>query len=703
MPTIVVVDDNNTNRMIYSRLAASIRDDSSVEVFSDPTSMLNWAGTNAPDLVITDYKMPGMDGADFVRSLRLLPTGADVPVIVITAYEDREFRLRALDAGATDFLQSPVDHQEFVTRGRNLLSLGQQQRLTRGRAENLARELERSELSRETAIRDSRTRLIQVIDTIPALISAVDENGRRVFINRYGAGLLPVRAQDRKLSGDAANQQVFESGVPILGYEEEVVDRHGTCRTFLTSKFPLRDAGGAVRNVLTTSFDISDRKRAEQALHHLAHHDTLTALPNRLLLVGVLNQALERCRSAGESFALHFIDLDRFKNINDGFGHDHGDRLLKEVADRLVGAIRVGDIVARLGGDEFAVVQIGISSPDDAALCAERIIAAVARPVQIDRHWVIVGASVGITLAPRDGDVVEELLTNADLAVYRAKQEGRGCARFFAAEMQAFARESVLLEIDLRAAIDRQEFVICYQPEVDGRTGRIVGAEALLRWNRPGHGMVLPGAFLDLAEASGLIVPINRWVVQQACRQAASWAQAGIPTRVGVNLSSALFKAGSVKQLVLAALEASGLAPNLLELELTETTLLENQRDVASELRALRRLGVRIAVDDFGTGYSSLAYLQILPIDRLKIDRSFIQDLDTNADRAAIVDAVVGIGRSLRLEVLAEGVETETQLERVLSAGCEFVQGFYFSRAMPAEQFGVLAAQDADLPRLPPR
>jgi predicted signal transduction protein with EAL and GGDEF domain len=304
-------------------------------------------------------------------------------------------------------------------------------------------------------------------------------------------------------------------------------------------------------------------------------------------------------------------------------------------------------------------------------------------------------------MAPRDGDAVEELLKNADLAVYRAKQEGRGCARFFAPEMQTLARASVLLEIDLRAAIDRQEFVICYQPVVEGRTGRIVGAEALLRWNRPGHGMVMPGAFLDLAEDSGLIVPINRWVVQQACRQAAAWAQAGIPTRVGVNLSSALFKAGSVKQLVLAALEESGLPPHLLELELTETTLLDNQREVANELHTLRRLGVRIAVDDFGTGYSSLAYLQILPIDRLKIDRSFVQDLDTNADRAAIVDAVVGIGRSLRLEVLAEGVETETQLERVLSAGCEIVQGFYFSRAMPAEQFGVLAAQDVDFPWSP--
>jgi diguanylate cyclase (GGDEF)-like protein len=695
---IVVVDDRNTNRLIFSRLAASIKAGAVVEAFSDPLKMLAWIEGNAPDLVITDYKMPGMDGAEFIRQLRALPQGADVPVIVITAYEDRDFRLRALDAGATDFLQSPVDHQEFVTRGRNLLNLGQQQKLIRGRAEDLERELQRSEQSRETAIRHSRTRLIQVIDTIPALISAVDEEGRRVFVNRYGAALLAPGPQDGSPTLDGIDAQVLSSGLPVEGYEEEVIDRHGQPRTFLTSKFPLQTEAGAPSTVLTTSFDISERKLAEQALRHLAHHDTLTGLPNRLLLHDVLNAELDRAERSGRSFALHFLDLDRFKSINDGFGHDHGDRLLREIASRLQGTTRRGDSVARLGGDEFAIVQADVSGKAEAQQFAERVIAAVAEPFEIERHNASIGASIGITLAPGDAGTAEQLLKNADLAMYRAKREGRGRARFFAAEMETLARASVLLEIDLRHSLERNEFAICYQPLLDGRTRRIVGAEALLRWPRAGHGLVYPGDFLPIAEDTGLITPINRWVLGEACRQAAAWEAAGTPLQIGINISSSVFRTENVGELVISTLERTGLDPTLLELELTESTLLNNQAEVADELHALRRLGVRVAIDDFGTGYSSLAYLQMLPIDRLKVDRSFIRDIDGHGNGAAIVQAVVGIGRSLNMEVLAEGVETSGQLDHVIAAGCQFVQGYYFSRPVPPEVFATFLAPGFELP-----
>ncbi len=690
MALIVVLDDRVTNRVIFSRLAGLINDHAAVESFSGPEAVLEWAGSHAPDLVITDYKMPGMDGAEFIRRLRAMPNGADVPVIVITAYEDREFRLRALAAGATDFLQSPVDHQEFVTRGRNLLHLGQQQKMIRCRAEDLERELQQSELSRETAIRDNRTRLIQVIDTIPAVISAVDGDGQRVFVNQYGAVLLPA-SPDMQAAPDRKDQEVLDSGVAALGYEEEIVDRHGRRRTFLTSKFPLHDVTGSVRNVLTTSFDISDRKQAEHDLRHLAHHDTLTGLPNRLLLHTVLNAELARARSVGRVFALHFIDLDRFKSINDGFGHDQGDMLLKEIGARLQQATRHGDTVARLGGDEFAVVQVDVDGAEQAQQFAGRILEEVARPVLIERHQAIIGASIGTTLAPADATTAEQLLKNADLAMYRAKREGRGRSRFFTAEMQTQARASVLLEIDLRQGVERNEFLMCYQPQVDVRSGRVVGAEALLRWQRPGHGLVMPHEFLSLAEDSGLMVPINRWALREVCRQAAAWAAAGTPIRIAVNISSTTFKTENVRELVIGMLEATGLDPALLELELTESTLMENQREVAGDLHALRRLGVRVAIDDFGTGYSSLAYLQLLPIDRLKIDRSFIHALgagpnDGGPNGSGLVDAVVGIGRSLDMEVLAEGVETAEQLRRVSVAGCQFVQGFYYSRALPASQ-----------------
>ena len=487
MALIVVVDDRNTNRLIFSRLAASIKEGAVVEAFSDPALMLEWIKSHAPDLVITDYKMPGMDGAEFIRRLRALPEGVDVPVIVITAYEDRDFRLRALDAGATDFLQSPVDHQEFVTRGRNLLNLGQQQKLIRDRAEGLQRELQKSEQSREIAIRDSRLRLVQVIDTIPALISAVDEDGRRVFVNQFGATLLPATPPNARPKLGKRDAQVLRTGAPIEGYEEDIIDRDGKHRTFLTSKFPLQTEGAA-RTVLTTSFDISERRQAEQAMRHLAHHDTLTGLPNRLLLNSVLTAELARSAATGRSFALHFIDLDRFKNINDGFGHEHGDKLLCEIAARLSLAIRRGDSVARLGGDEFAIVQTDVANAEEAQNFADRIIAAVSQPFEIEHHAATISASIGITLAPADAGTAEQLLKNADLAMYRAKREGRSCWRFFAAEMQTLARASVLLEIDLRLSIERGEFMMCYQPQVDVQTGRVVGAEALLRWQRPGHG-----------------------------------------------------------------------------------------------------------------------------------------------------------------------------------------------------------------------
>lgn len=689
---IVVVDDSITNRTIFSRLARSIADDASVQSFSDPQAMLAWAGEHSPDLIITDYKMPGMDGAEFVGGLRRLPLTLDVPIIVITAYEDREFRLRALDAGATDFLLSPVDHHEFVTRGRNLLHLGQQQRLVRMHAQGLERELALSERSRAMAIRESRTRLLQVIDTIPAVISAVDGEGRRVFINQCGADLLTDQPASDGLALEAMDSLILHGGMPVLGFEEDVTDRQGGQRTLLTSKFPLRDDHGVVVNILTTSFDITDRKRAEQALFELAHHDALTGLPNRLFLNLQLAAQLAQARTTGQGFALHFIDLDRFKSINDGFGHDQGDELLKEVAERLLRAVGPNGTVARLGGDEFAIVQTGIGGVESARSLAEEVIALVREPVLIERRKVRIGASIGVTLAPTDAETVEQLLKCADLAMYSAKREGGECVRFFKSGMQISARVSVLLEIDLRQGIEQGDLRMFYQPQVDVQTREVIGVEALLRWQRAGHGLVAPSTFLPLAEDTGLIVSIDQWALQEACRQAAAWSDEGRPIRVAVNLSSKTFKAGSVRSLVMDALRSTGLAPTLLELELTESTLMEDHHAIRAELHALRGLGVRVAIDDFGTGYSSLSYLQALPIDRLKIDRSFVRRLGRKPSDAAIVSAVAGIGRSLGMDVLAEGVETLQQFQQVKLAGCQSVQGHLFSPAVVPGELGDMLA-----------
>ena len=568
-----------------------------------------------------------------------------------------------------------------------MLRLGEQQGLIRSRADMLQRDLERTELSLETAIRDNRTRLIQVIDTIPAAISASDAEGRCVFMNQYGFGTMRAAAQKGvPVLGDR-DKEVLRSGRPILDYEEEVVDGQAQRRTMLTSKFPLHDAQGVARHVLTTSFDISERKRAEDTLRYLAHHDALTQLPNRLFLHNVLERELARSARTGEAFALHFIDLDRFKTINDGFGHDHGDILLKEIAARLQRQSRRGDTVARLGGDEFAVVQTGVERNDDVQVMANHIIAAVSAPFDIERHRASIGASVGMTVAPTDASTAEQLLKNADLAMYRAKQEGRGQSRFFVPEMQTIARDAVLLEIDLRRAVENGELVLYYQPQVDVVSCAIVGAEARLRWRRPGHGLVLPETFLSLAEDTGLMVLIDRWVLREACLQAASWAAGGHPLRVGVNMPAAAFRAEDLQSLVVDMLAETGLSPHLLELELTEGSLMTSLPEILAGLHALREMGVRVAVDDFGTGYSSLAYLQRLPIDCLKIDRSFVQEVGGGRDGSAIVQAVIGIGRSLGIEVLAEGVETLAQLERLRDVGCQVAQGFYLGRPVPASEF----------------
>ena len=712
MPVIVILDDRVTNRNIFSRLAASLEDGLTVQAFGDPQAALDWTAEHTPDLIITDYKMPGMDGAEFTRRLRAGPGGADVPVIVITVYEDRSFRLRALEAGATDFLQSPVDHQEFLVRARNLLKLGRQQQIIRSRAMMLERELKDSERSREAELRDSRERLAQVIDTVPAMISAVDAAGRCQFVNAYQAevlGIDPLQCVGKDATtmfgpahrerSQALDRMVFESGRALPSFEEEVIDRAGRARVFLTTKSPLRDAAHVVASVLTTSLDITERKQAESRLRHLAHHDVLTNLPNRTLLRNRLQRELARGRRGDHMFALLFLDLDRFKGMNDVLGHHLGDRLLQAVAKRLRETARDCDTVARLGGDEFAILQTQLSRREDAEILAQRVIETLAEPFHCEGQELGLTASVGITLHPADANGVDELLRNADMAMYRAKEEGGNTFRFYVADMNRRAFEAVRLEADLRAGIAREQFVLHYQPQMNLRTGRIVGVEALLRWNRPGIGLVRPGEFLPLAEENGLIVPLNAWVLREACAQAARWQRLGLPPlRCSVNLSPVQFRKQDVIALVVAAIEETGLDPTLLDLELTENILMENAESVAATLRELQALGIGLSIDDFGTGYSSLSYIKNFPITRIKIDQSFIRHLKTDPSDTTIVRAIIGLGHDLNLDVIAEGVETVEQFTQLAADGCDEIQGYYLSPPVPAEELRRLVEQGTCLP-----
>ena len=699
MVQVVILDDRETNRKIFSRLAASIEPDVTVHSFGNPLELLGWLEKNTPDLIVTDFKMPNLDGAEFIARLRKLPHCGEIPVIVITVYEEREFRLRALEAGATDFLNSPVDHQEFVTRARNLLKLRKQQLQLETRAHTLAQELKDSERSREEALRDSSERLAQVIDTVPAMISATDCDGRALFINAYlatlaglgpneaaGTDMRAVFGEDHATRSKALDRKVIGTQAALPSFEEEITDFSGTKRVFLTTKTPLRDRANSVVGVLTSSLDITDRKRAENHLFYMAHHDVLTNLANRALLSDRLRREIARTRRGDSPFALHLIDLDGFKDINDGLGHQVGDEFLVEVGNRLRTVVRDTDTVARLGGDEFAVLQTRVTRNEDAVDMANRILEAINTPWSHAGEQVSLSASIGITVHPTDGTDVQELLRNSDLAMYRAKHDGGKIFRFYASDMDRRARASLILDADMRSAIDKEQFVLHYQPQIALRTGRVTGAEALLRWQRPGHGLIGPSEFLARAEENGLIVPINEWALREACRQAKSWQERGHPpTRVSVNLSSIQFFKQNVPLMVAKILAETGLDPWLLDLELTESIVMHNTEAVSKDLQQLRELGVGISIDDFGTRYSTLAYVKHFPADRLKIDQCFVRDIATNPSDAAIVRAIVSLGHSLDLEIVAEGVETLQQTTLLRAEGCDEVQGFYFGGPMAAE------------------
>ncbi|MCP4615926.1 MAG: EAL domain-containing protein [Bradyrhizobium sp.] len=430
---------------------------------------------------------------------------------------------------------------------------------------------------------------------------------------------------------------------------------------------------------LVAVVDITERRNAEARIAHMAHHDGLTNLPNRDFYAERLRQALERAE--GKHVAVLCVDLDLFKNVNDSFGHPTGDRLLKDVAERLRAEVRGDNVAARLGGDEFAIVLASGVSPNEASDIADRVIKVLSAPYDIDGIEVVVGASIGIALSPGGGTTSEELMRNADMALYRAKSDGGGMHRFFEPEMDRQAQKRRDMERDLRAAFANGEFELHYQPLVDIAANRVSGFESLLRWRRPDKGMVSPAEFIPVAEDIGLIVAIGEWVLREACTEAANWPS---DIKVAVNLSPVQFRSRNLVQAVVSALAHSGLSPRRLELEITESVFLAETEANVATLHQLRELGVRISMDDFGTGYSSLSYLRSFPFDKIKIDRSFVKDLAKRSDCLAIVRAISGLGRSLNITTTAEGVETKDQLDWLRAEGCDEVQGFLFSAARPA-------------------
>jgi diguanylate cyclase (GGDEF)-like protein len=606
---------------------------------------------------------------------RLVALAALVACLAVAAHKAR--LLLSMAAHASDYAESLEAAQRHLEEANE----------ARRKFEATVAELDR----REAELSEQNRRFDVALDNMSQGLAMYDANQRLLVCNRRFAQLyrLPpemvqpgvtlrqivaYRIANGIYAGASPQEYMSERTAPVVA-ASDTVHELSDGRAIAIARRPMTGGGW-----VTTHEDITERRRAEARIAHMARHDTLTDLPNRAFLAERLEQAVAGAKR-GEMVAMHVFDLDRFKCVNDTLGHLAGDKLLKCVGERLRALVRDTDSVARIGGDEFAIVQSALKGPADASIMAERVIETISAPYDIDGHQAVVGASIGIAVGPVDGDSSEQLMRNADLALYRAKSDGRGTYRFFEAAMDAQMKARRAMEADLQKGLAAGEFELHYQPLVDLRSNEITGCEALLRWFHPQKGLVSPGEFVPLAEENGFIVALGEWVIRQACLTAAGWPE---PLKVSVNLSPAQFRNSHMASVIVSALGAAGLAPDRLELEITETVLLANSEANLTTLNQLRTLGVRIALDDFGSGYSSLAYLQKFPFDRIKIDRCFVRDIGASTSSRNIVRAMAAMANGLGMATTAEGVETEEQRAAVLSEGCSEMQGYLFSRALPA-------------------
>jgi diguanylate cyclase (GGDEF)-like protein/PAS domain S-box-containing protein len=826
MTIVVIVDDQPVNLKILRRFALSVEDGLVVEAFDRPQAALAFVRGQSPDLIVTDFVMPQVNGEAFIRHCRAEPALRDVPIIVVTAYEDREYRYRALEAGASDYLLSPVDGQELCTRARNLLTLWRQRQQLAERARFLEGELDAAmrQYAADIAAREEHLRL--VINTVPALIRASDVGGRLRFANtfheRYFAcdtsraeGLTkadafgPVYAE-RHL---ALDEQVIASRQALLDIEEAVAATDGRPCVLLTTKAPICGADGRVDEIVTVSLDITQRKQVEQAVreseerfrrlvegsvlglvievagvpvfanrtfarifgyggpdevlvlpsldrlfapgdqHRLkrlqataasepladprelqgirrdgaliwveaqsqrvswggrealqttvadvtlrkayeerlqrqANYDDITGLPNRVLAADRLRSAVVTAVRHRHKGGLLFVDLDQFKKINDTWGHAAGDQLLRMAADRLRSCVREEDTVARLGGDEFTIILPKIQSATHTEPVIHKILAAFSQAFQIGHHEAFVTASIGISVFPDDSEDPAILMQNADAAMYRAKEEGRNTFHFYTPALNERAAERLQIETHLVHALDRGEFRVHYQPIVDIAARRVVGAEALLRWDNPELGAFLPDRFVPLIEDIGLMVPVGQWVLETACAELARWRRLGLPpSRLSVNISFRQLRARGLVDAVAGMLARHQLPAQAIELEITESCLMVDVDETTAVLRALDRLGVGLALDDFGTGYSCLRYLKDLPVDTVKIDKSFIRNVPGDASDASVVEAIIALAHRLGIRVIGEGVETKAQLDFVGDRGCDLAQGYIFAPPLASAAF----------------
>jgi diguanylate cyclase (GGDEF)-like protein/PAS domain S-box-containing protein len=643
-----------------------------------------------PDFVLLDVNMPHLDGYAACEEIRRTVAGENTPILMVTAADDVASIQRAYDAGATDFVTKPVNWLIVTHRIRYMLRMS-------GVLSDLRRSEQRLAKAQRTARLANWEFHLQSRELVGSnelrRLYGLAEDGRAVSREML---LRSMHPKDREIVLNAAERSVSE-GTP-LSVDHRVQLASGEERHIHLQAEVVSDADGEPCELSGTAQDITERKRAEQEIRFLAYHDSLTRLGNRRLFRERLGYALAQARRHKTIVGVLALDLDHFKRINDTFGHSVGDLLLQRVADRLTNCVRDCDVVSRglnedtnptlsrFGGDEFMISLCSVRSGDEVGQVAARILEVLARPFELEGQDVVINASIGIAVAPGDGDNVDALLRNSDAAMYHAKHGGRNCYQYYEPAMNEVAQKNLQLESELRTALEREELILHYQPKLELTTERITGFEALLRWQHPRLGMLPPLEFLPIAEQAGLIDAVGEYVLRHACAQAKAWRDEGFgPLRVSVNLSAHQFRTDAIAATVTRVLKETPLSPRCLDVEITENTMMENKGIAVDALRQLKGVGITVSLDDFGTGYSSLSYLKGFPVDSIKIDRSFIAELTTDPDDAAITAAIISMAKTLNLRVVAEGVETAEQLAFLRQHGCEEMQGFLLSPALPAD------------------
>jgi diguanylate cyclase (GGDEF)-like protein/PAS domain S-box-containing protein len=701
---ILVVDDNAGKRLALVSVLEGLKQN--IITADSGRDALRCLLEHEFAVILLDVRMPIMNGFEAARLIRSRQQSESTPIIFVTAFSHGETDMvEGYSIGAVDFIFTPIIPEILRAKVSVFVDLYHKIQTIKRHEEHLEIVVEQRTIALTSEIAERKQaevairKLSSAMEKVADSIFITDANGIIEYINpafesitgycrEEALGQTPRVIKSGK-HDEQFYQQIWETLLEGEVYRNVLINRRkdGELYHEAVTITPLTDEYGKITHYISSGKDITESIQTQERLHHLAHHDALTGLPNRILFVDRLKHALIRAERRKRAVAVMFLDMDRFKIVNDTLGHEAGDRLLQAMAARLHACVREGDTVARFGGDEFAGFLSDVASPEDVALVVTKFLDALAPPFMIDGHELFISGSIGISLYPEDGTDTQTLMKNADTAMYRAKQRGGNIGEFYHQEMTAHAVTRLSRETGLRRALEKQEFVLHYQPQFDLNGGEVVGFEALIRWENIESGAILPADFIPLLEETGLIVPVGEWILRTACAQHHAWQVAGLPPlRMAVNISSRQFDANALMQTIRTVMQEEHMLPEFLELEITESILMKNAESDIEALQALSRMGMRFAIDDFGTGYSSLTYLKRFPINVLKIDKAFVHDITANADDAAIVRAIITMAHSLGMKTVAEGVETREQLDFLRTQGCDYAQGFYFSPPLPGAE-----------------